>query len=389
MTIDSSNNKNKYLGTRPLTENRPETLGEMMQQRGVSRRAFLKYAAMTASLMALPPTIANVMAANLAKARRQSVIWLSFQECTGCTESLTRTMSPTLEDLIFDFISLDYHHTLQAVSGEAAERARHIAMKENKGKYIVIVDGSVPIKDGGIYSTIAGRTNIDILQETVKDAFAVVAVGSCAAFGGIPNANPNPTGAVAISELVKDKPIINLPGCPPIPEVMSGTLSYVLSFGKLPETDHLGRPLSFYGETIHDRCYRRPFYDRGMFAKSFDDEGARKGWCLYEVGCKGPVAYNACATMKWNGGTSFPIQSGHGCLGCSEPKFWDMGGFYKPLSTGLGLSSMGPTLAGAAVAGAALGGGSAWLARQHQEKYMKDLVDRQNDKARADQKEEG
>lgn len=358
--------------------NPPETLGDMLQERGVSRRAFLKYTAFTASIMALPPTVTRVMAANLAKARRQSVIWLSFQECTGCTESLTRTMSPTLEDLIFDFISLDYHHTLQAVSGHAAEEARHQAMRENKGKYIVIVDGSVPIKDGGIYSTVAGMTNLEILKETVKDAFAVVAVGSCAAFGGIPNANPNPTGAVAISELVKDKPLINLPGCPPIPEVMSGTLSYILSFGKIPEMDDLSRPLAFYGETIHDRCYRRPFYDKGMFAKSFDDEGARKGWCLYELGCKGPVAYNSCATMKWNGGTSFPIQSGHGCLGCSEPKFWDMGGFYKPLSAGLG--NMGPALAGAAVAGAALGGGSAWLARQHQDQYMKNLVDQDKDK---------
>jgi len=349
-------------------------LGDMLAKRGVSRRAFLKYAAYTASIMALPATSTNVIAQALATAKRQSVIWLSFQECTGCTESLTRSFSPTLEDLIFDFISLDYHHTLQAVSGDAAENARHAAMVENKGKYIVVVDGSVPIKDDGVYSTIAGMTNLDMLNETVKDAFAVVSVGTCAAFGGIPHAKPNPTGAVAISEIIKDKPLINISGCPPIPEAITGTLSYILSFGKIPELDHLGRPKAFFGETIHDRCYRRPFYERGMFAKSFDDEGARNGWCLYELGCKGPVAYNACATLKWNGGTSFPIQSGHGCLGCSEPDFWDMGGFYKPLSTSL--DGLGKTAAIAAAAGAVIGTGSALLARRHQENYLKDLADK-------------
>ena len=164
------------------------------------------------------------------------------------------------------------------------------------------------------------------------------------------------------------KPVINIPGCPPIPEAMTGALSYVLSFGKLPELDHLGRPKAFFGETIHDRCYRRPFYERGLFADGFDDEGARKGWCLYKLGCKGPTTYNACATLKWNGGVSFPIQSGHGCLGCSEPDFWDRGGFYRPLPTPLG--AMGPALAGAAVAGAALGVGAALPARQHQKAYL-------------------
>ncbi len=347
-----------------------KTLGEMLTERGVSRRTFMKYASYTASILALPPSAAMAIADGIAKAKRQSVIWLSFQECTGCTESFTRASAPSLEDLIFDFISLDYHHTLQSASGVAAEEARHQAMKENAGKYIVIVDGSVPLKDDGVYSTIAGITNLQMLEETVKDAFAVIAVGSCAAFGGIPMARPNPTGAVPISDIITDKPLINIPGCPPIPEAMTGTISYLLSFGSIPELDHMGRPLAFYGETIHDRCYRRPFYERGMFAKSFDDTGARQGWCLFEVGCKGPVTYNACATLKWNGGVSFPIQSGHGCLGCSEPGFWDLGGLYKPLSTASGdaLKYVG----GAAVAGAALGAASAVLARNRRNKILKE-----------------
>jgi hydrogenase small subunit len=338
------------------------SVGELLTRRGVSRRALLKYATYLASIMALPPAASTAIAEAIARARRQSVIWLSFQECTGCTESLTRSFSPTLEELIFDLISLDYHHTLQAVSGVAAEAARLAAMSENRGKYLVVVDGSVPLKDGGVYSTIAGVTNLQMLEATAHDALAVIAVGSCAAFGGIPHAAPNPTGAVPITEIIKDKPIINISGCPPIAEAMAGTISYLLSFGRLPELDHLRRPKAFFGESIHDRCYRRPFYDRGLFAKAFDDEGARQGWCLYELGCKGPVTYNACATLKWNGGVSFPIQSGHGCLGCAEPDFWDKGGFYRPLAGGV-LGGVAASTGVAAAAGAAIGAASAAVAR--------------------------
>jgi len=201
-------------------------------------------------------------------------------------------------------------------------------------------------------------------------AAAIVAIGSCASWGGIPSSGPNPTGAVGVAEILPDKTIVNIPGCPPIPVVMTGVLAHYLTFGSLPELDDKGRPKAFFGEAIHDRCYRRPFYERGMFAKSFDDEGARQGWCLFEVGCKGPVTYNACATLKWNGGVSFPIQSGHGCLGCSEPNFWDMGGFYKPLSTAKGdpLKWAG----GAAVAGAAIGLASAAVARKKRNDILKE-----------------
>lgn len=341
-----------------------ESLGQSLLENGVSRRTFLKFCSTVATAMALPPSAATVMAETLSAATRQSVIWLSFQECTGCTESLLRSHKPTVESLIFDFISLDYHHTLQAASGDAAEHAREEAMKKHWGKYILIVDGAIPVKDDGVYSTIAGITNLAMLEDVAKGAAAIVSTGTCAAYGGLPKADPNPTGAAAVSDIIKDKPIINLPGCPPIPVVITGVLAHVLTFG-IPELDELGRPVAFFGETIHDRCYRRPFYDKGLFAKAFDDEGARKGWCLYELGCKGPVAYNACATTKWNNGASFPIQSGHGCIGCSEPDFWDKGGFYKALPQGQWGSAEG--IAAAAAVGAAVGIGAAALAKKHQE----------------------
>ncbi|MCP5135278.1 MAG: hydrogenase small subunit [Gammaproteobacteria bacterium] len=339
------------------------TLGEQMRARGVSRRSFLKYCAAMASMMALSPSMVPRIAAALEKARKPSVIWLSFQECTGCTESLTRSHTPTVEGLIFDSISLDYHHTLQAASGFGAEEAREEAMKAHYGKYLLVVDGSIPMKDDGVYSTIAGITNLAMLKEAAAGAAAIVSVGTCAAYGGLPMANPNPTGAVAVSDIIKDKPIINVPGCPPIPVVITGVLAHFLTFG-LPELDDLGRPTAFYGQNIHDRCYRRPFYERGQFAETFDDEGAKKGWCLYKLGCKGPVTYNACATTKWNQGTSFPIESGHGCIGCSEPKFWDQGGFYRALSEGKLGTVEG--LAAAAGIGAAIGIGSALLGRSGQ-----------------------
>jgi hydrogenase small subunit len=338
----------------------PGSVGEGLALHGIDRRDFLKLCAGLAAGLALPPSMAPAIAAALEKAGRQSVIWLSFQECTGCTEAITRSHSPTLEHLIFDLVSLDYHHTLQAASGDAAEHAREAAMKANDGKYLLVVDGSIPTGNPG-FSTIAGVSNLDMLKETAKGAAAIVAVGTCAAYGGIPQAQPNPTGAKSVGDLVKDKPIVNIPGCPPIPVVMTGVLAHFLTFGRLPELDAMGRPRAYYGETIHDRCYRRPFYDQGKFAQSFDDEGARRGWCLFKLGCKGPVTYNACATTKWNDGTSFPIQSGHGCIGCSEPGFWDAGSFYKALS--MPVTPVKAAAIGAAAAGAATGVAVTWFNR--------------------------
>ncbi len=313
-----------------------DELNAGLRDRGISRRAFLKYCVSLTSLLALPASLAPVLAQVLGKAKRRSVIWLSFQECTGCTESLTRSHAPTIENLIFNYISLDYHHTLQAASGEAAETARKNAMGISSGKYLLIVDGSIPIKQGGVYSTIAGLTNLEMLKTCAKDAAAIIAVGTCATFGGLPQADPNPTGAVSVGELMERgmiarKPLVNVSGCPPLPIAISATLAHYLMFDRFPELDSLGRPLAIYGNTIHERCSRLHFYQEKKFAKGFDDESARKGWCLFELGCKGPLTHNACATLKWNEGTSFPIESGHPCLGCSEPGFWDRGGFYESL----------------------------------------------------------
>ncbi len=313
-----------------------ETFETYLSKKGISRRLFIKFCTSITSLLALSPGTLPALSEKLLRSVRPSVIWLSFQECTGCTESFTRSHTPTIEDLIFNYISLDYHHTLQAASGDAAEAARSDAMDKFYGQYLLIVDGSIPVRDQGVYSTIAGRTNLDLLQECSAGASAIMAIGSCAAYGGLAAASPDPTGATSVAALMKKKliavkPLVNIPGCPPLPLAISGVLAHYLAFDQFPALDKLNRPLSIYANTVHERCSRYHFFQQEKFAQSFDDEGARKGWCLYKLGCKGPVTHNACTVHQWNNGTSNPIKSGHPCIGCSEPDFWDSGGFYRSL----------------------------------------------------------
>lgn len=320
----------------PEVRARP-TVYEQLRAQGMSRRGFIQFCGYMTTLLALPAGAAQTIEATLQTKRRPSVIWISIQECTGCSESLLRSFEPTLEGLILDQFSLDYHHVLQAAAGDQAEAARDAAIKQNWGNYVLIVDGGITLGSNGALSTTGGRAGIDILRQAAEGAGLIIAVGSCAAFGGIPAAAPNPTQSMGAAPALKEwrdagrikAPIINVPGCPPVPEVLTGVVVYFLAYGKAPPLDDLLRPTPFFGRTVHDDCPRLPFYNEGLFAKSFDDEGARKGYCLKDLGCKGPVTYNACTVIKWNQGTSFPMLSGHGCLGCSQPDFWDRkGGFY-------------------------------------------------------------
>lgn len=290
---------------------------------GVSRRDFIKFCtSMTVALGLDLSMVPKVVKALQTKARLP-VIYLNLQECTCCGESFIRTAHPLASDLILNLISLDYMEPLQAAAGMQAEDARRKSQVDNKGRYLVIVEGSIPVADGGIYTTIGGASAQALLQETAKDAIAVIAYGSCATNGCVQASYPNPTGARPVKDIIKDKPVIDVPGCPPIAEVISGVIVHYLTFDRIPELNRLGRPMAFYNHRIHDNCSRRAFFDAGMFVNSFDDEGAKHGWCLYKMGCKGPVTYNACPITQWNNGTSWPVKSGHPCLGCSEPGWYD------------------------------------------------------------------
>lgn len=336
---------------------------ELLQRHGVSRRAFLSFCATTAAALGLDASEVPAIAHALETKPRLPVIWLHGLECTCCSESFIRSAHPIAQDIVLNMISLDYDDTLQAAAGHQVEQIRKdLIEKAKKGeiKYVLAVEGNAPTKDGGIYCTIAGEPFSDILKETAAHAEFVIAWGSCACNGCVQAAAPNPTGAVPIHEMIHDKPIVKVPGCPPIAEVMSGVLTYVLTFGRLPELDRNGRPKMFYAQRLHDKCQRRAFFDNGQFVESWDDEGAKKGWCLYKMGCRGPTTYNSCATVKWNGGMGWPIGSGHGCIGCSEDKFWDDGPFYERLSKTVvpGIEAtpqkIGAVLTGAAAAGVAV-----------------------------------
>lgn len=322
------------------------TYYEEVERKGYSRRDFVKFVSLMTAFIGLEQSAIGQVAKALETKPRMPVIWLHFQECTCCSESFIRSSHPIVADILLDKISLDYTETLMAASGAQAEAALQNTMTKYKGQYILCVEGSVPLGADGVYCMIGGKTSLQILHEVADGAAAIIAWGSCASNGCVQSAKPNPTRATPIHKIITNKPIIKVPGCPPIGEVMAGVIVHYLTFGVIPELDRLGRPKAFYNKRVHDTCYRRPFYDAGLFVESFDDENAKKGYCLYKVGCKGPTTYNACAVTKWNGGTSFPIQAGHPCIGCSEENFWDNGRLYERGSSfaGFGIEADADTL---------------------------------------------
>ena len=340
------------------TNSRP-TIWEHAQSKGVSRREFLTACAWMTAMLGLPTSAVAQVTKALETQPRIPVLWFHFQECTCCSESFIRSSHPGIADIVLDKISLDYTETLMAASGKQAEDALRDTMTKHKGNYLIVVEGSVPTAEGGVYCCIGGRTALDIVQEAAAGAKAMICWGSCASNGCVQAAKPNPTQATPIHKLISGVPIINVPGCPPIAEVMTGTIVHLLAFDRIPQLDGLGRPKAFYSRRVHDTCYRRPNYDAGLFVNSFDDENAKRGYCLYKMGCRGPVTYNACGVMRWNGGVSFPIESGHGCIGCSEGNFWDNGPFYRHLPNfpGFGIETtadkVGVALGAATVVGIA------------------------------------
>ena len=310
-----------------------ETFYDVLRRQGITRRSFVKFCSLTATSLGLGSAFAPKIAHALETKPRTPVLWLHGLECTCCSESFIRSAHPLAKDVVLSMRSLDYDDTLMAAAGHQAEQILEDVKKKYKGNYIVAVEGNPPLNEDGMFCIHGGRPFVEVLKETCADAKAVIAWGACASWGCVQAAKPNPTRATPIDKVISGKPIVKVPGCPPIAEVMTGVVTYMLTFDKIPELDRQGRPKMFYGQRIHDKCYRRPHFDAGQFVEQWDDENARKGFCLYKMGCKGPTTYNACSTTRWQGGVSFPIQSGHGCIGCSEDGFWDKGSFYDRLTT--------------------------------------------------------
>ena len=296
---------------------------ERLESKGVSRRDFMKYCTFLTAAMGLSssfvPKVAEVFAA---PAQRPPVIWLHFGECTGCSEALLRSQYPYVDELVLEILSIEYHETIMAASGQQAEDQLHMAMKKYNGKFICVVEGAIATAYEGGYGKIGGRTFLEIAKDVCPKAAAVIAIGACATYGGIPSAKPNPGGYKGVSDAIGIK-TVNIAGCPPNPVNFVGTVVNYLLLGKLPALDDLGRPLFAYGKSIHDQCPRRSHFENEEFVEEFGSEEAAAGYCLYKMGCRGPETYNNCPIAKFNDGTSWPVQAGAPCIGCSEPNFWD------------------------------------------------------------------
>ncbi|MGZ8995765.1 MAG: hydrogenase small subunit [Rhodospirillales bacterium] len=347
---------------------------------GLCRRDFLKVCTGIAATLGLSPSLGVRIANAASSPTRPPVIWLSGQACTGCTETLLRSTHPSVDALILDMISLDYHETLNAGAGEQAEAFKDQSMKRHWGSYVLILDGSVPTKDGGIYCKIGGETYLDLIRNAAQGAGAIIAMGSCAAWGGIPSSGLNPTMAKAAHEVLPDKTIINIPGCPPNAYNLLSTVLYLLTFSQPPELDEKNRPKFAYGRLIHENCERRAHFDAGRFALEFGDPGHRQGWCLYKLGCKGPETFANCPAIGFydTGEGAWPVGCGAPCFGCTEQGV----GFTKPIHALADVLTLTPPTAfprvgeprgdgitpGAAalvagVAGAALGAGAVLASR--------------------------
>jgi quinone-reactive Ni/Fe-hydrogenase small subunit len=300
-------------------------LENAMAGNDISDLEFNRWISMITANMRLHPEFEKIVKLGVKTLNKVPVIWLELSDCSGNSEAFIKSTNPSIEELIFEYISLDYHELLMSASGERSENTLDNIIKMDKGKYILIVEGAVPLGMDGKFLRIGsqGETGISLLKRCAKDAAMILAVGSCAFDGGVVAAEPNPTAAVGVSEALKRDDIINISGCPANPINIVGTLLYYLMFEELPALDKESRPLWAYQGRIHDNCERRGHYDLGEFVKEWGDEGSKKGWCLFEVGCKGPFAFANCPTMKFNDSTSWPVQAGHGCIGCVEKGFFD------------------------------------------------------------------
>ncbi len=307
------------------------TLEGLLRRRGISRRDFLKMSAVLTTTLALPPMFDLRVARAQELATRLPVLWLELQSCTGNSMALIRNANPGIDDIVLELLSLEYAEVLMAPSGQAAEDVLQASIDRYDGQYIAVFEGSVPVGNDGRFLTIgpSGETGASRVEHVARHAAAVIAAGSCASYGGIPAARPNPTTALGVGDFLRNrgihKPVINLPACPVSSTNVVGTILEYAMFGRLPSLDAFGRPLWAYADRIHDKCERRGHFDAGEFVEGWTDiEGMKEGLCLFKVGCKGPMTHNNCGVVRYNDGASWPIMSGHGCIGCSEPGFWDV-----------------------------------------------------------------
>jgi len=291
------------------------------------------------------------------------ICWLNGASCSGCTVSFAQIAEPDLIQVLTEItvgtsglpIALpDYMETIHPASGTLAEELKERWAAGSQGKRIMVVEGSVQSPG---YCMIAGKDFREHVKEAAEIADVIVAVGQCATYGGIPAAKPNPTGAMGLKEYLGkigiNKPVVNLPMCPVNGEHVILTLAAVILGAPLNLDEH-GRPKAFFGTNMHDElCPYRPYYDRGIFITV---PGEGEG-CRYKIGCKGPITHTDCPSRKWVNHTSYCVQVGAPCIGCSEPGWPDrFSPFYRevaevPTLLGTDVTTLGQGLLAATAAG--------------------------------------
>ena len=298
-----------------------QSLWNIFQNRNMSRRQFIKACGALTAILGLPPAALPEVIAKAEQKAVMPVIWLQGQGCSGCSASFLSSNSPTAAEALMNMLRMEYHELLSAASGPEIEQHSEEVMQAFSGNYIVVAEGAVPVAENGCFCSIGGIPYSEKLKKAAQNAAAVFAIGSCAAWGGIAASLPNPTQSLPVDQVLSTKTVIKIPGCPPIPEILAGVVLQFALFGKLPSLDPQGRPAQFFAKTIHNSCPRKPFFEAKKFAGRYDESGEKAGWCLYKLGCRGPATFNACASMRWHQGLSFPIQSGSPCIGCSNDDF--------------------------------------------------------------------
>ncbi|MBR2834912.1 MAG: hydrogenase small subunit [Coriobacteriales bacterium] len=305
-------------------------LAQIMESRGISRRSFLGYCAGIAAMIGLSEAAAPEVAKALdsiiyvgaedAPHALTPVIWMEGSSCTGCTESFAQVDTPDAGSVVLELISLNYCETLSAAAGHSMEDARLHTIEREKGKYILVYEGSVVEGWEGNALRVAGEKGTDLLLETAASAAAVVAFGSCACDGGWQAARPNPSHACGVQKFLQKNqvnvPVINIPCCPGNPEWLVAVLVEVILMGRIPELNDKNEPKLMFDQTIHDNCPRRGHFENGEFVYQFGSIEEEKGYCLYALGCKGPQTFTNCPIVKWNRRVSFCIESGAPCAGC-------------------------------------------------------------------------
>jgi hydrogenase small subunit len=247
-----------------------------------------------------------------------NAIWLEVTGCSGNIISLLDAANPDVVFLLKEMVNMTYNNSIMAEEGQ---RAYEKFLSTLDTEFILLVDGAVSLKDNGRYNIIAkykGReiTALEAVQQAGARAKYVLAVGACASHGGVSAARPNPSESVSVSKVL-NREVINLTGCPCNPRWVIGTLAHILTRGK-PELDNFNRPLLFYGVTIHDRCQRRSYFNKGIFAEKLGEET-----CMFKLGCRGPVTRTDCPIRMWNGRVNWPIGDNTPCIGCAAQGFPD------------------------------------------------------------------